>query len=62
MQALDVLDEEPIPRNHPLRKITNAILTPHIGYVSSEAYEKFFNGYIISINAFLNGKTINKIN
>lgn len=59
--ALDVYDIEPLPKNHLLRSMTNVILTPHIGYVSSEAYEKFFEGYVLAIEAFLNGKSINKI-
>ena len=59
--ALDVYDIEPLPKNHLLRSMTNVILTPHIGYDSSEAYEKFFEGYVLAIEAFLNGKPINKI-
>ena len=59
--ALDVYDQEPLPAGHILRKTQNTILTPHIGYVSVEAYEKFFNGYLKAIEAFLNGKPINKI-
>jgi phosphoglycerate dehydrogenase-like enzyme len=59
--ALDVYDQEPLPKRHPLRAINNIILTPHIGYVSSEAYEKFFNGYLDAIKAFLNGNPINEI-
>ena len=59
--ALDVYDIEPLPADHQLRKTKNVILTPHIGYVSSEAYEKFFEGYIKAIENFLIGKPINKI-
>ena len=59
--ALDVYDQEPLPADHILRKTQNTILTPHIGYVSEEAYEKFFNGYLKAIEAFINGKTINEI-
>ena len=44
--ALDVYDQEPLPKDHILRRTKNLILTPHIGYVSEEAYEKFFNGYL----------------
>ena len=60
--ALDVYDQEPLPTNHILRKTKNTLLTPHIGYVSFEAYEKFFNGYIMAIEAFLKKKPINLIN
>ena len=59
--ALDVYDQEPLPADHALRKIKNTILTPHIGYVSAEAYEKFFNGYLKAIDAFFKGKPINQI-
>ena len=59
--ALDVYDQEPLPRDHILRKTKNLILTPHIGYVSEEAYEKFFNGYLKAIEAFINKKPINQI-
>ncbi len=60
--ALDVYDQEPLPKDHILRKTKNTILTPHIGYVSSEAYEKFFNGYLLAIEAFLDKTVINQIN
>ena len=59
--ALDVYDQEPLPKDHSLRSLKNTILTPHIGYVSSEAYEKFFNGYVKAIEAFLMKKPINQI-
>lgn len=59
--ALDVYDQEPLPKEHILRKTKNLILTPHIGYVSSEAYEKFFDGYLKAIEAFLNRNPINQI-
>ena len=59
--ALDVYDQEPLPRDHILRRTKNLILTPHIGYVSEEAYEKFFNGYLKAIEAFINKNPINQI-
>ncbi len=59
--ALDVYDQEPLPEDHILRKTKNTILTPHIGYVSHEAYEKFFNGYFLAIKAFINKNPINLI-
>ena len=59
--ALDVYDQEPLPRDHILRRTKKLILTPHIGYVSEEAYAKFFNGYLIAIEAFMNKNPINQI-
>ena len=59
--ALDVYDIEPLPKNHILRNTKNLILTPHIGYVSQETYEKFFNGYLKAIEAFINKNPINQI-
>ncbi len=38
--ALDVYTEEPLPKNHPLRKIENTILTPHIGGSTVETQKK----------------------
>ncbi len=60
--ALDVYDQEPLPKDHILRKTKNTLLTPHIGYVSSEAYKKFFNGYLEAIEAFIIKKPINVLN
>ena len=54
-------DQEPLVRDPVLRKTKNLILTPHIGYVPEEAYEKFFNGYLKAIKAFINQKPINQI-
>ena len=59
--ALDVYDKEPLPKDHVLRKTKNLILTPHIGYVSEEAYEKFFNGYLKAIEGYIEKKLINQI-
>ena len=59
--ALDVYDQEPLPSDHVFRKTKNLILTPHIGYVSEEAYEKFFKGYLKAIDSFINKSPINEI-
>lgn len=37
--GLDVFDIEPLPLDHPLRKLDNVTLTPHTGYVSDQNYE-----------------------
>ena len=33
--GLDVFDVEPLPKDHPLRKMDNVVITPHLGYVAS---------------------------
>ncbi|WP_134666335.1 MULTISPECIES: D-2-hydroxyacid dehydrogenase family protein [unclassified Amycolatopsis] len=60
--ALDVYDVEPLPSDHPLRTLDNAILTPHIGYVSRETYEIFYGGAVEDIAAFQAGEPINVLN
>ena len=63
--GLDVFDVEPLPSRHIFRKLMqkyNLVLTPHLGYVSSETYEKFHNGYVLAIKAFIKGHPINKLN
>ena len=63
--GLDVYDIEPLPSNHPFRKLSktsNLVLTPHIGYVSSETYGKFHEGYVLAIEAYLKNKPINVLN
>src|SRR5438270_5948961 len=40
--GLDTFDLEPLPLNHPLRKLENVVLTPHLGYVSQEGYKIYY--------------------
>ena len=54
--ALDVYDREPLPPDHRLRRIPNLLLTPHIGYVTREAYKVFYADMVAGIAAFLAGR------
>lgn len=38
--GLDVFEEEPLPKDHPLTKLDNVVLTPHIGASTVEAQER----------------------
>jgi phosphoglycerate dehydrogenase-like enzyme len=40
--VLDVFDTEPLPVDHPLRRLDNVVLTPHLGYVSAQNYRAYF--------------------
>lgn len=60
--ALDVFDEEPLPLDHPLRQLENTVITPHIGYVTTETYRIFFDQTVENIRAFLNGAPVRIIN
>ncbi len=56
--GLDVFDVEPLPVEHPLRKLDNVVLTPHLGYVAEQNYRAFFSGMVDDIRAFLDGKPV----
>lgn len=59
--ALDVYDEEPLPAEHPLRKLDNVVLTPHLGYVTVENYRLCYGQAVEDIRAFLAGQPIRVI-
>ena len=54
--GLDVFDVEPLPVDHPLRRLDNVVLTPHLGYVSTQNYGAYFRDTVGDIRAFLDGK------
>lgn len=56
--AIDVYDIEPLPPEHPLRSLPNALLTGHIGYVTRELYETFYRDAVEDIAAFRSGSPV----
>jgi len=60
--GLDVYEKEPLPENNKLRFLPNAILLPHIGYVTAENYNIFYTQMIENLEASVNGKPIRLIN
>jgi phosphoglycerate dehydrogenase-like enzyme len=56
--GLDVYDTEPLPPGHPLRSAPNTVLTPHLGYVTSGTYARFYGDAVEDIAAFLRGAPV----
>ena len=59
--GLDVYDKEPLPADHKLRFLPNALLLPHIGYVTTENYSIFYTQMFENLEACLKDKPIRLI-
>ena len=59
--GLDVYDREPLPQDHKLRFLSNALLLPHIGYVTAENYSKFYLQMIDNLESCIKNKPIRLI-
>jgi phosphoglycerate dehydrogenase-like enzyme len=59
--GLDVFDIEPLPLDHPFRRMDNVVITPHLGYVSRQNYEHYFPDIVENIRAFIDGKPVRVI-
>jgi len=51
--AVDVFDVEPLPPDHPFRKLENVLATPHIGYVTEDLYRTFYADAAANIATWL---------
>jgi phosphoglycerate dehydrogenase-like enzyme len=59
--AIDVFDTEPLPADHQLRSLPNALLTGHIAYVTRDLYRIFYQDAVEDIAAFQAGAPIRLI-
>jgi D-3-phosphoglycerate dehydrogenase len=59
--GLDVFNIEPLPKDHPFRKMDNVVLTPHLGYVTEQNYRKQYPEVVEDIRAWLDGKPVRVI-
>ncbi len=59
--GIDVYEKEPLPENNKLRFLPNALLTPHIGYVTAENYSIYYSQMIEALEACVNNKPIREI-
>jgi phosphoglycerate dehydrogenase-like enzyme len=56
--GLDVFEQEPLPAGHPLTKLENVVLTPHLGWPTDEAYERFADAAADVLLAYLEGRDV----
>ncbi len=56
--GLDVFDAEPLPEAHPLRRLDNVVLTPHLGYTTRDVLARFYQDMVEAVLAFLEGQPI----
>ena len=54
--AIDVFDQEPLPHDHPFRRLPTVLATPHIGYVSRGLYARFYQDTVNNIRQWLSGQ------
>jgi phosphoglycerate dehydrogenase-like enzyme len=59
--GLDVFDVEPLPLDHPFRRMDNVVITPHLGYVSEQNYRRYFPDIVEDIRAFIAGQPVRVI-
>ena len=56
--GLDVFDVEPLPLDHPFRKLDNVVITPHLGYVSQQNYQRYYPDIVENIRGWMDGKPV----
>ncbi|OBK98624.1 hydroxyacid dehydrogenase [Mycobacterium asiaticum] len=56
--GLDVFDTEPLPAGHPLRRLPNVTLSPHLGYVTREMLSAFYADTVEAVVAWLEGAPV----
>lgn len=60
--GIDVYDVEPLPDDHPLRGLDNAVLTGHTGYVVKELYELVYAQAVENIKTWMDGSPTRVLN
>ena len=59
--GLDTYAIEPLPVDHPFRKLDNIVTTPHLGYVTEQGYRKFYSDMVEDIRGWIDGKPVRVI-
>jgi len=53
--GIDVFSVEPLPTDHPFRKLDNLVLTPHLGYATADGLRIHYGQMVEAIDAFTKG-------
>jgi len=59
--AIDVFSVEPLPVDHPFRKLDNLVLTPHLGYVTEEGFRAHYGQMVEGIDAWFKGEPLRRL-
>jgi len=59
--GIDVFSVEPLPVDHPFRKLDNMVITPHLGYVTEENLRGHYRQMVEGIDAWLKGETLRRL-
>jgi len=59
--AVDVFSVEPLPVDHPFRKLDNLVLTPHLGYVTEESFRNHYSQMVEGIDAWFKGEPLRRL-
>jgi phosphoglycerate dehydrogenase-like enzyme len=59
--AIDVFSVEPLPVDHPFRKLDNLVLTPHLGYVTEEGFRSHYGQMVEGIDAWFMGEPLRRL-
>ena len=59
--AVDVFSVEPLPVDHPFRKLDNLVLTPHLGYATQETFIAHYNQMVEGIDAWFKGEPLRRL-
>ena len=59
--GIDVFSVEPLPVDHPFRKLDNIVLTPHLGYVTEEGFRNHYRQMVEGIEAWLKSEPVRRL-
>ncbi len=60
--GVDVFAVEPLPVDHPFRKLDNIVLTPHLGYATEDSFRNHYTQMVEGIDAWFKGEPLRKLN